>query len=159
MLHDIFDFMYIIDVYHRQAVRSPAGQRMEETPMTTLATAFWRRLDVPGHDAARMSRIASGYELVGQSVFLDPRGPAALRYMLDLADDWSTREGHVTGLIGERNINTRITRGTRGWVLNGKGFGMANVADLDLSFTPATNMAQLKRVNLSLGDGAKFDVA
>jgi hypothetical protein len=127
--------------------------------MTTLATAFWRRLDVPGHDAARMSQTASGYELVGQSVFLDPRGPTALRYMLDLAADWSTREGQVSGFIGERNIDTRITRGTRGWMLNGKGFGMADVVDLDLGFTPATNMAQLKRVNLSPGDSAKFDVA
>jgi uncharacterized protein len=127
--------------------------------MTTSATAFWRRLDVPGRDAARVNRTASGRELFGQSVFLDPRGPAALRYVLDLAPDWSTREGRITGFIGERAIDTHIVRTQRGWTLDGKNFGMAEVVDLDLGFTPATNMVQLKRVGLSVGDAANFDVA
>ena len=127
--------------------------------MTASATAFWRRLDLPGRDAARVSQTANGHELFGQSVFLDPRGPTALRYVLDLAPDWSTREGRITGFIGERAIDTHIVRTQKGWTLDGKNFGMAEVIDLDLGFTPATNMAQLKRTCLSVGDAADFDVA
>jgi hypothetical protein len=127
--------------------------------MTTSATAFWRRLDVAGRDAARVSQTASGYELFGQSVFLDPRGPAALRYVLDLAPDWSTREGRITGFIGGRAIDTHIVRAEKGWTFDGKNFGMAEVVDLDLGFTPATNMVQLKRVGLAIGEAADFDVA
>ena len=36
---------------------------------------------------------------------------------------------------------------------------MTEVVDLDLGFTPATNMVQLKRVGLSVGDVVNFDVA
>ena len=70
--------------------------------MTAYATAFWRRLDIPGRDAARVSQIATGYELLGQSVFLDPRGPTALRYVLDIAPDWWTGARIPCDVIGRR---------------------------------------------------------
>jgi uncharacterized protein len=127
--------------------------------MTTLATAFWRRLDIPGRDAAALRKTVEGYELFGQSVFLDPRGPTALRYVLKLHADWSTAEGRITGFIGERSIDDRIIRTADGWTFNGRSCGMADVLDLDLGFTPATNMVQLRRVSLSIGESAQFDVA
>ena len=125
----------------------------------TIATAFWRRLDVPGRDAARVTETANGYELFGQATFLDPRGPTTLRYVLDLAPDWSTREGRITGFIGERSIDTHIALTPEGWTMDGKTLGMPEVVDLDLGFTPATNMIQLRRVNLGQGQAADFDVA
>ena len=39
-----------------------------------IATAFWRRLDVPGRDAARVTETQTGYELFGQATFLDATG-------------------------------------------------------------------------------------
>ena len=125
----------------------------------TIATAFWRRLDVPGRDAARVTETQTGYELFGQATFLDARGPTTLRYVLDLAPDWVTREGRLTGFIGERTIDTHIVRTPDGWTLDGKTFGMAEVLDLDLGFSPATNMLQLSRVKLDIGETAEFDVA
>ncbi|MCI0466822.1 MAG: putative glycolipid-binding domain-containing protein [Beijerinckiaceae bacterium] len=127
--------------------------------MAEAATAFWRRLDAPGRDAARVSKSATGYELLGQAVLLDSRGPTALRYTLDLAPDWSTRQGHATGFSSERVIDNRIIRTPAGWKVDGKEFGMAEVVDLDLGFTPATNMLQLNRVRLSVGDTVNLDVA
>lgn len=127
--------------------------------MTILATAFWKRLDLPGRDAACVRGTDDGFELFGQAVFLDPRGPASLRYVLDLDPDWSTRQGHVTGFIGGRTVDTLILRGPGGWTLNGRDFGMADIVDLDLGFTPATNMVQLRRVGLAQGASAAFDVA
>jgi uncharacterized protein len=127
--------------------------------MTVVATGFWRRLDVPGHDAARVCQVSTGYQLLGQSVFLDPRGPAALRYTLDLTPTWATRQGQIDGFIGGRAVDTRIARTPNGWTLGGKEGGMADVVDLDLGFTPATNMVQLKRVGLSIGEAVSFDVA
>ncbi|GAB3642578.1 putative glycolipid-binding domain-containing protein [Spirosoma arcticum] len=126
--------------------------------MTSVITAFWRRLDVPGHDAASVSQTARGYELFGQSVFLDSRGPAALRYVLALEPDWSTIEGHITGFIGERPVDAHIVRSPEGWTLNGTNYGMAGVVDLDLGFTPATNILQLKRTSLAVNEAAHFDV-
>lgn len=124
-----------------------------------LVTAFWKRLDLPGRDAARVRRTPAGYDLSGQAVFLDPAGPAALRYVLDLGPDWSTRQGRITGFIGERTIDSHIVRGMRGWTVNGRDCGLADVIDLDLGFTPATNMVQLRRVAPAQGDRVEFDVA
>lgn len=127
--------------------------------MTTIATAFWRRLDVPGRDAARVRQTEDGFELLGQSVFLDPQGPSALRYVLRLKPDWSTREGRITGFLGERSVDDAIVRSDDGWTFNGRHCGMADVVDLDLGFTPATNMLQLRRLSLAIGETASFDVA
>lgn len=127
--------------------------------MTNFATAFWRRLDVPGRDAAAVRQTDGGYELVGQSVFLDPRGPTALRYVLTLRSDWSTAEGRITGFIGTEQVDDHIVRAPEGWTFNGRDCGMADILDLDLGFTPATNMVQLRRVSLGIGETAKFDVA
>lgn len=127
--------------------------------MHTLATAFWRRLDVPGHDAASLRQTEHGYALLGQSVFRDSDGPVALRYALELKADWSTVEGRITGFIGERQIDDHIVRTPKGWTFNDRDRGMADVLDLDLGFTPATNMIQLKRVALAVGESTTFDVA
>lgn len=124
-----------------------------------LAAAFWKRLDLPGRDAARITASGDGYELSGQAVFLDPRGPAALRYLLDLAPDWSTRQGRISGFIGPQAVDSHIVRTAAGWTFDGRACGMADVVDLDLGFTPATNMVQLRRVALAVGAGADFDVA
>lgn len=123
------------------------------------ATAFWHRLDISGRDAAILSDGPDGYKLSGQAVFLDPRGPAALQYVLDLASDWSTRSGRVDGFIGGRTVSTHIVRAADGWLVNERECGMAEVLDLDLGFTPATNMVQLRRVALTIGEEAAFDVA
>lgn len=127
--------------------------------MSVVAYAFWRRLDIPGCDAAKVIRTASGFELVGQSVYLDQPGPTAIKYLLDLEESWATRSGRITGFIGERQVDTSIARTPSGWVLNGHNFGMADIVDLDLGFTPATNMVQLKRKALEISDAASFDVA
>lgn len=125
----------------------------------TIAAAFWRRLDVPGHDAARVSEIASGYELFGQATFLDPRGPATLRYVLGLTPEWVTREGRITGFVGGHAVDTYIVRTPEGWTFDGQNVGMADILDLDLGFTPATNMVQLRRANLAVDEATEFDVA
>jgi uncharacterized protein len=127
--------------------------------MAILATAFWRRLDIPGRDAARLKEAEEGFELLGQSVSLDPKGPTALRYVLNLAHDWSTIEGRINGFIGNREIDDHIERTPSGWNFNGRRCAMADIVDLDLGFTPATNTIQLKRVSLEIGETTHFDVA
>ncbi|HEV7433549.1 MAG TPA: putative glycolipid-binding domain-containing protein [Pseudorhizobium sp.] len=127
--------------------------------MGTLATAFWRRLDVPGHDAASVRELEDGCELSGQSTFLDPRGPTALRYVLTLDGNWVTRAGRITGFIDDRAIDDHIVRSASGWRINGRAVGMGDILDLDLGFTPATNMVQLRRVSLAIGASTSFDFA
>ena len=105
-----------------------------------MMSAFWRRLDTPGHDAAHVSRAADGWRLEGTTVFAHEHGPARLSYWADCAQDWRTRRGGVAGWIGDQRCDVDVTRGEAGqWTLNGKAVnGLDECLDLDFGFTPAT---------------------
>ena len=130
-----------------------------------IETALWRRLDTPGHDAARIATAADGRRLEGTAVFRHEDGPAAISYRLDLAPDWSTRRGLLRGFAGAKAVEHEILRGPDGWTLDGVAQpALGHLLDLDLGFTPATNLQQLRRVPLEIGQEADirvvwFDVA
>jgi hypothetical protein len=70
-----------------------------------------------------------------------------------------TRAGRITGFIDDRAIDDHIVRSASGWRINGRAVGMGDILDLDLGFTPATNMVQLRRVSLAIGASTSFDFA
>lgn len=125
-----------------------------------VETALWRRLDVAGHDAARIETVPGGYLLEGTAVFRHEDGPASVSYRLDLAPDWSTRRGLLRGFVGAKTLEHEILRGADGWTLDGVAQpGLGHLLDLDLGFTPATNLQQLRRVPLEIGEEAGIRVA
>ena len=125
-----------------------------------MSSALWRRLDLMGHDAARLDTLDDGYLLRGTAVFRDPAGPARLAYLVVCARDWTTRRGRVTGRIGARDVNCRVVRDAGGWTLNGeRAESLDHCVDLDFGFTPATNLQQLKRIALAVGASAEVPVA
>jgi hypothetical protein len=90
------------------------------------------------------------------------RSPSRLDYALELAPDWSTIRGSVVGFIGDRVVDQRIVHDASGWRLNGelaRDPGLRKVTDLDFGFTPATNFAQVQRIQLRVGRAADFSVA
>lgn len=124
------------------------------------ARALWRRLDTPGHDAARLDQTPTGWVLRGAAVFLHGSGPACLNYEIMCAADWTTTRGRVRGHLGAIAIAYEIVRGAAGWSVNGEHVAcIDDIVDLDLGFTPATNHLQLRRANLAVGEMAEFDVA
>lgn len=109
-------------------------------------TAIWRRLDLPGHDAARLTSHASGYHLEGTAIFRNPDGPACLHYAVDVDGDWKATRGRVQGFLGDREISYSISREADGWHVDGVAIpGLDHLCDLDYGFTPATNLLQLQR--------------
>ncbi len=125
-----------------------------------ILTALWRRLDVPGHDAARLEAHAGGHTLTGCAVFVSGGQPAALRYRVDLATDWTTIAASMHGFVGSRPVAAEIRRDTSGWTLNGEQQpDVEGLTDLDFGFTPATNLQQLRRLNLAVGKEADLPVA
>ena len=124
-------------------------------------TMLWRRLDAPGHDACRLERAAGGWRLDGAATFRHEDGPACLAYQVTCDDGWRSREGVVQGWMGARAIHLRATRTPDGaWTLNGRVVpGLDGCVDLDLGFTPATNLLQLRRVALRVGQRANVSVA
>ncbi len=128
------------------------------TPPTLPRTILWRRLDCPGHDAARIRRDAGYWTLDGCAVFLDPAGACRLDYIVLCDAAWHTVSARVEGWIGERAIETTIeVRDGGRWFLSGDECpAVAGCVDVDLSFSPSTNLLPIRR--LALRDGASADV-
>ncbi|HEX7026798.1 MAG TPA: putative glycolipid-binding domain-containing protein [Gammaproteobacteria bacterium] len=126
-----------------------------------MDTFLWRRLDAPGHDACRLVQVADGRLLKGMAVYRHEGSPAFLAYTLDFDNEWRTREGVVRGWVGAKQIDFHVVRTSDGvWTLNGlAAAGLDECVDLDLGFTPATNLSQLRRVALDVGQAVDVPVA
>jgi hypothetical protein len=130
--------------------------------MQTVASILWRRLDAPGHDACRLERNASAWQLDGAAVFRQQDGRIAqLHYRVRCDLHWHAQWGTVRGWLGESAIDLSITRDAHGhWKLNDEAVpDMSHCVDLDLGFTPATNVLQLRRLNLEKGESADAPAA
>jgi hypothetical protein len=128
--------------------------------MTILAFAFWRRLDTPGHDVCRLEKHPDGWRLQGTAVFWHRTEPASFNYCVDCDSGWKTVRGKVEGFLGKQAIRYIIARQSDIWTLNGAAVpGLERLVDLDLGFTPATNLQQLRRVPIAENESAQVPVA
>src|SRR5688572_26056529 len=125
------------------------------------ALGLWRRLDTPGHDACRLEQGPVGWKLEGTAVFLQKGAPARLEYLLECDPSWRAERGRVHGWIGPRSVACDFARTPEGvWTLNGARLaGLESCLDLDFGFTPATNLTQLRRLGLRIGDSSDVTVA
>lgn len=120
--------------------------------MDIIAYSLWRRLDTPGHDAAFLTTLASGFRLSGQAVFAGVEGPVALSYELGLDAAWRPHYGAVQGHIGADPVDWRIERREDDWYDGETPLGFPQLIDLDFGFTPATNFSQIHRFGLKQGE-------
>src|SRR5712692_10326957 len=97
---------------------------------------MWRRLDTPGHEAARLFRRQSEWHLNGTAVFASDLRPCRLDYLVVCGADWRTLLARVTGWVGETVIDVEVAVDTTGrWQLNGTDCpAVAGCIDLDLNF-------------------------
>lgn len=123
----------------------------------TVAAILWRRLDVEGHDSCRLSKLADGWKLEGRAVFHEGGRPCSVSYEVACDTVWRTRSALVTGWLGAQTLRFEIApSGSGGWSLNGiEQPRLAGLVDVDLGFTPATNLLPLNRHVLAVGDGTR----
>lgn len=125
------------------------------------AAILWRRLDVEGHDACRLIRGSEDWKLSGRAVF-DHRGlPCSLGYEVDCDRNWRALSASVAGWIGDQDLRFDVSRGGNGqWLLNGvEQPHMEELVDVDLGFTPATNLLALNRYSLAIGEKTEAPAA
>jgi hypothetical protein len=120
----------------------------------------WRRLDLPGHDSATIHLGTREAVLSGMAVF-HAGEPTALAYVVHADAEWRTTEAHVWGWRGGDAIDLRLERDHAGtWTLNEESCpAVHSCVDLDLSFTPATNLLPLRRLSLGVGEAAEVQSA
>lgn len=117
---------------------------------------LWRRLDLPGHECARLA----GRNLSGTAVFLHERHPCRLDYLVVCDANWRTLSGKVSGWVGGREIEVECSVESGRWRLNGaKCPQVEGCIDLDLNFSPSTNLLPIRRLNLAVGQEAPVRAA
>ena len=119
----------------------------------TIATILWKRLDTPGHEACRLVRRQQGWQLEGDASFVYEGDQCNLSYEVQCDETWRTLSAHVAGLVRSVELNCRVQRMNDGtWFLNEVTQPNASgCVDLDLGFTPATNLIAVRRLNLAIG--------
>jgi uncharacterized protein len=122
---------------------------------------LWRRLDQPGHESARLSCKEPGWHLTGTALFLHERQPCRLDYRVICDSEWRTLSGRVTGWVGDQLIHVDLSvDGARVWRLNGTECpNVSGCVDLDLNFSPSTNLLPIRRLNLAIGQAAEVKAA
>ena len=114
----------------------------------------WRRTDVPGHEEARVERAGDGWRLTGTIEVEEADVHARLRYAIDCDARWHTRSASIDGMAHERPVRFVLTADATGaWTRDGTSLpALTGALDVDLGFTPATNMLPIRRLALAIGE-------
>jgi hypothetical protein len=128
----------------------------------SAASILWRRLDLPGHESAHLERTDGAWELAGAAVFTDGEGRLCrLDYRIACDGAWRTTGAHVAGWVGDEAVEVAIeVDGDGGWRMNGQPCPqVAGCIDLDLNFSPSTNLLPIRRLGLQVGEEAEVRAA
>jgi hypothetical protein len=118
-------------------------------------------LDISGHDTCRLNKSDTGLKIEGTAVYFENGKGTKLDYQVECDSKWITQRGFVSGWIGENSVDFAIFRTSGGqWALNDDNIpGLENCVDLDFGFTPATNLLQLRRTDMQVGQVVDLPVA
>lgn len=133
---------------------------MSITNADSAPVILWRRVDQPGHESARVDRLGEGWRLAGTAVFHDAAGPCCLSYQIECDSEWRTLRTRVTGWIGQRTVDVEIAVADGVWRMNGVEVPqVAGCVDVDLNFSPSTNLLPIRRLDLAIGERAEVRAA
>lgn len=128
--------------------------------MSTPHLVLWRWMDRPGHEAARLEFVGGEWHLRGTSVLMHEGEPCRMDYHVVCNAQWRTRGAHVSGWIGAREVAAHLVAGDRRWLLDGVEVpGVAACVDVDLNFSPSTNLLPIRRLNLEVGETGTVSAA
>ena len=122
---------------------------------------IWKRNEIEGFESSRMRSVDSGRQLEGSAVFAFEGVACRLDYDIRCSREWMTRTALVTGWIGDRDIAIDIVRTPDGdWTMDGAPVAaVATCEDIDLNFSPATNLLPIRRLELEIGMSATLRAA
>jgi uncharacterized protein len=120
--------------------------------MKSERTILWRRLDQPGHEAAKLMHATEGWHIAGTAVLKHEEQPCLLNYYIECDERWETKTTRVDGWVGNRIISVEVAvNPDRQWSLNGEECEeVAGCIDVDLNFSPVTNLLPIRRLNLGM---------
>jgi hypothetical protein len=99
--------------------------------------------------------------VAGVAVLAYSRQACRLDYLIDCDRHWVTRSAAVAGWIGDRTIDVTIARDAEGqWQRDGRACDeLTGCLDIDLNFSPSTNVLPIRRLELAVGASASVRAA
>ena len=122
---------------------------------------LWRGIFWPGHEHCAVYDEASRWFVQGATVFVHESQPCRLEYLIECDHTWTTQSAKVTGWVGEKRIDIEINADReRNWSFNGSEQpAVKGCTDVDLNFTPSTNLLPIRRLSLEVGQQAPVSAA
>ena len=129
--------------------------------MGMIESILWQGFVLPGHEACRLFSQGSHWHLEGTAVFSHEKQPCRLDYQVDCDNAWRTLSAEVEGWLGNTTVGIQIkTDPAQHWWLNGvEQPDLIGCVDIDLNFSPSTNLLPIRRMNLAIGETAEVRAA
>jgi uncharacterized protein len=129
--------------------------------MTAIEFILWHGTVLQGHEACRLFSQDSGWHLEGTAVFSHEGQPCRLNYQVVCDEAWHTLSASVEGWVGNNVIDIQIKADpNRHWRLNEvEQPDVMGCIDVDLNFSPSTNLIPIRRLNLAIGEMAEVKAA
>ena len=136
----------------REAVSGEHGSR---------SVILWQRLDMPGHEVAELTALDTGWRLSGVAVLAHEGRPCRMEYDIQCDATWRTRAVTIRGHVGGVPSQLDLARDDdSAWTANGAPVpALLGCIDVDLGFSPSTNLLPIRRLELSVGDHAPVRAA
>lgn len=129
---------------------------MNLRPFPADTHIVWNRLDQPGREKAHIERTATGWRLTGDITIADASLAEHLRYAIEADPAWRTHCAVVEGQADGAPVRFVLLADGQGhWTSKGSPVPeLTGTLDVDLGFTPATNMLSIRRLDLEVGQSA-----
>jgi len=125
-----------------------------ETTVTKQGeTILWRRLDIPGHEIATIVSTADGWCLEGVAILVESGRPCRVEYEIRCDARWVTRQCAIRGHVGEQPVSLDVLRDANAnWAIDDIEIpALEGCDDIDLGFSPSTNLLPIRRLSLPVG--------
>jgi uncharacterized protein len=126
-----------------------------------IESILWRGFVLPGHEACRLFSQDSHWYLQGTAVFSHEQRPCRLNYHVICNEAWQTLSAQVEGWRGNTIVDIQIKTDTNGhwWLNEVEQPDVMGCTDVDLNFSPSTNLLPIRRLNLTVGEAAEVKAA
>jgi hypothetical protein len=134
---------------------------MQNNGSSRTEVILWSRLDTLGCDSAKLFMAEGMWHIQGSALFLSEGQPCKLDYEVVCDTFWYTCSVKINGWVGKEEIQIEIRVDPLfRWTFNGVLCdGVTGCVDIDLSFSPVTNMLPIKRLKLSDGQSREVTAA
>src|SRR5215213_9894862 len=121
-----------------------------------MSEVLWRWLDREGHEAGRLD----DHTLRGTAVLKHENEVCSLAYRIECDEAWRTQLTLVHGFVGAREVEIEIIANDGRWTMNEQHIAaVGGCIDVDLNFSPSTNLLPIRRLDLAIGEEATVRAA